>query len=130
MKRFFHMMVICLSFIITGCATLADAKAAKGSGTFKVYDKEYNVVWEATIDSIKELGLDLVSDSKDNGTILAQRGMTAFSYGENVAVFVEAVNGQVKTRVEVVNKRALATNITAANWEHRIFSKLDEKLTK
>jgi hypothetical protein len=53
---------------------------------------------------------------------------SAFSWGENVAIFVEPIDGKIQTRVEVVNKRALATNITAADWGTRILQSLDKRL--
>lgn len=112
----------------SGCATLADAKGAKGSGMSKTYDHPKEQVWAAIMDVLNETELEIVSSDEERGEILAQRGMTAFSYGENVAIFVEEFNGKMVTRVEVVNKRALATNITAANWGSRLFEKLDERL--
>jgi predicted thioesterase len=59
---------------------------------------------------------------------LAQGSISAFSWGENVAIYVEDVAGKVKTRVEVVNKRALSVNITAADWESKILEELDKRL--
>jgi len=130
-KRLFILLAIVVAaFVSSGCSTLADAKAAKGSGTSRIYEQPYDVVWDAVIASIKESKLALVSESKENGTVLAQGAMSAFSYGENVAVFVERVNGNVSTRVEIVNKRTLATNITAADWEARLIRALDDRLKK
>lgn len=129
MKRLLAAILITATFVsVSGCSTLADAKAAKGTGTVRVYDKPYDVVWDAVVASVKASGLALVSDSKSDGTILAQGAMGAFSYGENVAVFVEDAGGKVKTRVEIVNKRALATNITAADWEGRLSSAIDQRM--
>jgi len=116
--------------LVSGCATLADAQAAKGTGTTKTYAVEYDVAWDALLDVVKSSGLQLVAENKDEGTILAQRSITAFSWGERVAIFVEKMGDTVATRVEVVNKRVLATNITAANWEKRIFEELDKRLVK
>jgi hypothetical protein len=111
--------VFILSFT-SGCSTLADAQAVKGSGASRIYDKPYDEVWSAVIDTIKASGLALVAENKSKGTVLAQGAISAFSWGENVAVFVEDVGGKARTRVEVVNKRALATNITAKDWETRV----------
>jgi hypothetical protein len=36
--------------------------------------------------------------------------------------------GKVSTRVEIVNKRVLATNITAPDWDVRLFKALDARL--
>ena len=112
----------------SGCSTLADAQAAKGTGSSKVYDKPYDVVWSAVIETVRSSGLTLVSENKDKGSILAQGAISAFSWGENVVIYVEDVGGKIKTRVEVVNKRALATNITAADWQTRILEALDKRL--
>lgn len=129
MKKVF--LAFCTILILcgmTGCSTLADAKAAKGTGSARIYDKPYEAVWSATLDVVKASGLSLVNDDKVRGQILAQNGISAFSYGENVAIFVEEVQGKVQTRVEVVNKRAMSTNVFAADWESRILSALDNKL--
>ena len=129
MKRLVALASILLATVFsTGCATLADAQAAKGAGMVKVYNKPYDVVWNALMETVKSSGLALVSENKEKGNILAQGGMSFFSYGENVAIFVEAAGGKAVTRVEVVSKRAMAANITAADWESRIFEALDKRL--
>jgi hypothetical protein len=112
----------------TGCSTLADARSAKGSGLSREYSAPIDVVWKALPPILAELSLPLVSENKQEGYMLAQRGITAFSYGENVAIFVEIVNGVTKTRVEVVSKKSMATNIFAPDWSKEILDKLSEKL--
>jgi hypothetical protein len=72
--------------------------------------------------------LKIVSKDKDEGIILAKRGMTEFSYGENVAIFVDAINEGPSTRVELVNKRAVSSNTDAADWASIIFNRLDKVL--
>jgi hypothetical protein len=75
------------------------------------------------------MGLEIASKNREEGYVLAQKGITAFSYGENVAVFVEKIDDQ-STKVEVVSKKAMATNIFAWNWEKPILDRLSEILTK
>lgn len=113
--------------LASGCATLADAKAARGSGPSREYAASMDKVWNTIPVVLKELELPLVSQNRSEGTILAQRGMTAFSYGENVAIFVEPAGGS-KTRVEIVSKKAMATNIFAPEWSMEILDKLGAKL--
>ena len=114
--------------LATGCTTLADARAAKGSGPSREYAASMDKVWNTIPAVLKELELPLVSQNRADGTVLAQRGITAFSYGENVAIFVEPVGGQVRTRVEIVSKKAMQTNIFAPDWSVEILDKLGEKL--
>ncbi|MEI2676924.1 MAG: hypothetical protein V9G29_03155 [Burkholderiaceae bacterium] len=129
MSRFLAVVLISLTLGFTsGCSTLVDAQAAKGTGTSRIYDKPYDTVWSAVIETVKASDLALVAENKEKGTILAQGAISAFSWGENVAVFVEDAGGKARTRVEVLNKRALAANITAKDWETRIFEALDRRL--
>jgi hypothetical protein len=116
-----------LSFT-SGCANLADAKAARGSGVSREYAASMDKVWNAIPVVLKELELPLVSQNRGEGTILAQRGVTAFSYGENVAIFVESAGGTTRTRVEIVSKKAMATNVFAPDWSTEILDKLGQKL--
>jgi hypothetical protein len=85
-------------------------------------------VWKALPGVLAELSLPLVSENRQEGYMLAQRGVTLMSYGENVAIFVESVNGVTKTRVEVVSKKSMATNIFAPNWSKEILDKLALKM--
>jgi hypothetical protein len=129
MKRFIVIVsILFLAALNSGCATLADAKAARGTGRSEVYNESFDTVWYAVVETVKSSKLDLISENKEEGSILAQGAISAFSWGENVAIYVEDLGGNKKTRVEVVNKRAMAANITAANWETRIFEALDKRL--
>ena len=112
----------------TGCSTLADVEKAKGTGTAKVYNKPYDVVWQAVVETVKASGLTIESENKEKGTVLAHRSVTAWSWGENVGVFVEEAGVNAGTRVEVKNMRTLATNVTAKNWTQTLFASLDERL--
>jgi len=112
---------------LASCTTLQDATSARGTGEQRVYNNSYDVVWDTAVSVVDESPLDLVSASKDEGQILGQRGMTAFSYGENVAVFVDEIT-EDSTSVEVVSRRALQTNITARDWSAYILDAISEIL--
>jgi hypothetical protein len=60
---------------------------------------------------------------------LAKRGITGWSWGENVAIFVEKIEDG-KTLVEVVTKREMVTNITAQDWDGPIFIQLDRRFKR
>lgn len=123
------LILILLAASQFGCvATLEDAQAAKGSGTSRVYQKPYDVVWPVVLEAITSSGLNLASADKETGRILAQRGPTIMSWGENVAIFVEGSSDKPTTRVEVVSKAALVTNVTATDWGRRLFEVLDKRL--
>ena len=120
--------VLLVALSSPGCTTLGDVVAARGTGSTRVYDKPYDIVWAATVDTIKSSSLlGIVSENKTQGVILAQRGVSGASLGENVAVFIEA-KGDNHTSVEVVSKRAMTLNIFVPDWERNILSELDKRL--
>jgi hypothetical protein len=128
LKKMLLLGALLLSTTVTsGCANLADARAAKGTGLTREYPASMDTVWGAIPPILTELKLPLVGENKGEGYILAQRGITMGSYGENVAIFVEPSTGGSKTKVEVVSKKAMATNIFAPDWAKEILDKLSEK---
>lgn len=130
MKRAITAFFIACSLIIaSGCSTLADARAARGEGTTRIYDRPYDQVWAAVISTVRASGLALVTNDRSEGLVLAQGAIGALSMGENVAIYVEDTGGKGKTRVEIINKRAMATNVFAPDWESRLMRALDTQLT-
>lgn len=127
MKPIAYFPLFILLMIVSGCTTLADSVADRGNGAKRVYDRSFDQVWTKTVESIPAVGLDLVSSDTTQNMILAQRGVTAFSYGENVAVFVEQLSSE-QCLVEVVSKRAMATNVIAPDWSWDIFKYLNDNL--
>ena len=129
MKRFIFAVAILASALVTGCATMADARYARGEGQSQVYNAPFEMVWKAVPQALASLGLPVAADNKQEGYILAERGITAFSWGEKVAVFVDRVDGN-KTKVEVVSKRAMATNIFAPDWGPEVLQRVEQILAQ
>ncbi len=127
-KRWGVIPIACGMLCAAGCATLADVRAGQGTGSIRTYNAPANLVWSKALQACGALGLRIASTEGERGLILAETGVTGFSWGENVAVFVKKID-DAHTKVEVVSKRRLATNITAYNYEPRVLSKLDELLS-
>ena len=130
MRFVLPLLVAGFAVLESGCTTLADARLARGTGESRVYDAQPAAVWSALPGVVKEVGLDYVGENRQEGYLLAQRGITPFSYGENVAIFVDELARSVRTRVEVVSKKAMETNIFAPNWSTDILDKLAEHLAR
>src|SRR5690349_17787448 len=77
MKKFLLLAATLLSLsLATGCASMADATASRGTGTSHVYDQPFDKVWDALDASVRETDLTIVSEDKAAGTLLAKRSMT------------------------------------------------------
>jgi hypothetical protein len=121
---------------LSGCATIdatiATAYNSRGQGKSRIYNASFNTVWNTVPKAVNTLGLTVAGkrcyaprlhQNQEEGYILAFKGISGFSWGENVAVFVEKVDSE-RTKVEVVSKKAVSSNITARNWEKPILDNL------
>jgi len=113
----------------SGCTTLADARKAEGEGVKLTYQATYKQAWDASLAALSKLNLAVASENQQQGYILAQRGMSAFSYGENIALFVKKQNDTACT-VEVVSKKAMSTNIFATDWTQDIHKEISQQLRR
>jgi predicted small secreted protein len=120
-------MLGCLG--LTGCTSLNTAAKARGSGEQVTYDVAFDKVWAVMTDVIEAAGLQYVSANLDEQMFLAKRGITGWSWGENVAIFVQKTEDG-KTLVEVITKRKLVTNVTAREWDGPIFIELDRRFKR
>ena len=112
----------------SGCATVEDAEAKRGSGRIEVYDLPKQKVWSSMLEVLGTTSLNIVSKDESEGVILARRKLNWFSFGENVAIYIEPFKGNASTQVEVVNVKRVESNKNTLDWETRIFTKLNRAL--
>ena len=127
--RFIGILSIVFAILLqSGCATIEDAQAKRGTGKVQVYERPVQTVWNSLLEVLGTTSLEVVSADKDKGEILAMRKLKWFSFGENVAIYVEPLQGGASTRVEIVNVKRVETNTNSLDWQTRIFTKLDRAL--
>jgi len=124
------LFVVFAILLQSGCATVKDAEAKRGSGRVEVYELPKATVWKSMLEVLGTTSLKIVSTDESEGVILARRKLTWFSFGENVAIYIEPVNDNASTRVEVVNVKRVESNKNTLDWETRIFTKLNRELKK
>lgn len=137
MSRSFAALVAALALLSsTGCSTLSDARAAKGSGQARVYNAPFDQVWNAVPEVLKELGLKEEGFNKASGYVVARNAvkvgetMPVTGLADNLAVFVDKGNGASQTRVEVVARSTVPLSPLSKKWEARVLDKLSEKLPR
>ncbi len=129
-RLFLAGLAVLPTLTFTGCATTSNAQADRGKGVIVSYAAPYDKMWAALMDILKDLGLKVGSADEQQGVILIGQGASAFSWGERVAIFVERIGTQGNTRVEVVSKDALGTNITATDWAQRVHERLASRFKR
>lgn len=122
-----NIVVLGAALTLSGCATTQIAKDAKGTGIKKTYENTLSVVWDAMKVAVFKTGGEVTEENEKDCSILADYGVSAFSWGERVGVFCAKIDSN-KTETEVVSKRAMSVNITATDWTEEIYKILDEEL--
>ncbi len=128
----FLILVIVSTFLFSGCSTLNSVIEAKedGKGTVKVYDINMDDAWTLAKKSFRWGGADAIEEYKEEGYMLTSKGMNLVSSGSVMGAWLEKVDDD-KTRVTVITKRRISTNIATGMTEdkfHRLFAKGSEIL--
>jgi len=128
MQRFF-LGIFFLSILLatTGCSSLSEIRNFEGEGKKNIYQKSVDEIWPIVILSVNDLGIPIIETNKESGYVLAKRGMSVGSYGENIAIFVKKQNDSL-TSVEIISKRRLATTVFATDWTDSFFMMLENRL--
>jgi len=117
---------VVLMFFVSGCSTIKDARNSIENSRPHIYVASFDEVWLKCIDIINQSELDLVYQNREKGDVLAQRSISAFSWGENVFINVLKIS-ESKTQVKISSKRAFSGNIAAVSWDEFIIAKLNTK---
>ncbi len=113
--------------LMAGCASMGSVSGLKGHGHVGIYDVPYEEVWAALPRAMESLKLSVGFSDEKQGKIVTDTPLTLWSYGEAIAVFVERA-GNSQTRVEVVSRKKMGTNIFAFSYQDRILDALDKEL--
>jgi hypothetical protein len=110
-----------------GCSSLSEIRNLEGEGKKNTYQKSVDEIWPIVILSVNDLGIPIIETNKESGYVLAKRGMSVGSYGENIVIFVKKQSDSV-TSVEIISKRRLATTVFATDWTDSFFMMLENRL--
>jgi hypothetical protein len=113
------LIVIALNCLgASGCSTPEDALEARGTGSSRIYGAPFEGVWSKAKVAVADVGLRIISESEEEGRILARNGL-GYDY-DKVAVFVERAD-RGRTSVEVVS---LEDYFLQPDWEKSILCRL------
>lgn len=122
-------ILILLSILsLTSCVSLEKVANSRGQGQSKTYDQPYDLVWDSAVRVINNSELELVSKDKSRNLILAKRSMLPITTGERVAIYIEKTESPNRTKVEVISKKAIMTDMFAKDWTGYLLENLDAKL--
>lgn len=109
--------LVLLPVLLAACAGVGDLRPGPGGpppGLAMLYSQPPDKVHEAALRALPLVGLILVEAPPDKSYILAERGVNAWSYGENVGVYFTPHGSG--TMVTVASRRKMATNVAAKDF--------------
>lgn len=125
-------MLLLLFGIATSVLAAIKDDLIKGEFTVK-NSKQFNSSVEQLTQTVllvmKDYGIRIQAQDiqTDQAMITGDKGVTAWSWGENVGVLIKKLD-QTTALVKVISKPKLVTNVTAKNWTSDILSGISAQL--
>lgn len=125
--KFSILMIPFLAAVLTGCASTETVKEAKGQGVIRAYQHAYEPVYDATLAAAKTRKLEVVENDKTNGRLIFSHGVTLWSWGERIAVFIKSIAPN-STEVEIVSKPVMSPLNFPPDWQKILLDQIDVEL--
>jgi PBP1b-binding outer membrane lipoprotein LpoB len=120
-------MTSVLAILLAGCASTETVKEAQGQGISRTYEYAYEPVFNAAVAAAKAKELEVLENDKNAGRLVFSKGVTLWSWGERIAVFVRPVNSKT-TQVEVVSKAVMAPLNFPPDWQNILLEQIASEL--
>ena len=121
------LLAIFAALLLGACASTETVQQAKGTGEKRTFDANYEAVYQATLSAASKQGLTLTNADKNSGEILMSHGMTPWSWGERVAVFITKISDS-QTQVEIISKPVMAPINFPPDWVTKLFDAIGIEL--
>lgn len=113
--------------LLVGCASTETVRESVGEGTKHRYSATFEKVYTATLRAAETEKLKIVTMDEKAGRIDLSHGVTLWSWGERISVFLTRASAS-ETEVEIVSKPVLAPLNFPPDWESRLFKAIDREL--
>ncbi len=122
------LFAICmLATLAGGCASVDTVREAQGEGVSRVYQAAYEPVFKATLAAAQTRELEVVESDKAAGRVILSHGVTWWSWGERIAVFLKP-RTETTTAVEIVSKPVLAPLNFPPDWPQILLEQIEVEL--
>lgn len=118
---------IMLAATLSGCASTESVKASQQESVHRVYAAPYNSVYAATLAAAKAQKLELVESDPAAGRIVVSHGISLWSWGERIAIWLHRLN-ESNTDVAIVSKPILAPLNFPPDWTSKLFEQIATEL--
>lgn len=112
---------------LAACQTMADVRPGDGRRA-TIENRSYEDIWKAAL-KVADEHFDIKEQDQTRGVIVAERTMTAWSYGAWVGIYVTPpTTGAKSYTVEVVRRKKMTTNVGEQDWEKKVLRDIEDVL--
>lgn len=110
--RPFKVILLILCLFISGCSTMSDVMIARenGESISEVYKINEEIAWEVAKKVVRQEGFGPIEELRKEHYFLTSSVWSVFEYGNLLGIWIEPIS-KAETRISVVSKRRVATNI-------------------
>lgn len=123
-RAFLSMLAGAGALAASGCSTVSDARADRGTGVIVNYVAPFDQMWATLPTVLKELRLKVAGDNMAEGILHVEEGTSTISWGDRATIFVERIGTKGHTRVEIVTKGTLGINLSITDLPKLVHDKL------
>jgi hypothetical protein len=134
-RTFLRANYVCIAiFLVAGCTTTASVEQSPSEkDSVYLLKQDCNTVLTALPYALVSINLELRRNNSSGAdcpaTVIARKGISAFSWGEIVRINLARTEAG-GTELRVYTERALATNVTArGDWSPQVYTALLAQLT-
>jgi hypothetical protein len=103
-------------------------RRTRGGGTAQVYPVDNDQAWKIAMTVFRWEGSDAIEEHRDQGYMLTSSGTNFVSAGAVMGAWVEPA-GRSQTKVTVVTKRRMATNLATTLTETTFHKRFGQAMT-
>lgn len=130
MKKF--LLALLPTLLLTACAGTEDLGQGKTGKSVTISGKSYDEIWNASLAAVKsahgtqsleiEKTLTVTEENKAQGKIVVGTGMSVWSWGEVIGVWISPAADAPTHTLEVESRTKMQTNVFSNNWEDEIIA--------
>lgn len=113
------------SMLLAACASTGDVLADKANGTSRVYTVDPDRAWKIAQTVLRWEGAEAIEQHRSDNYMLTTIGANLISLGSVVGVWIEPEK-KGSTKVTVVTKRKMATNLATGLTETRFHDRFEQ----
>jgi hypothetical protein len=120
------LLTLCTA-LFSACATTESVKEAQGQGRKQIFPQRFDAAYDAALAAAQKHRIDVIEQDRATGRIVLSHGLSLWSWGERIAIFLRRVSPTV-TEVEIVSKPVLAPLNFPSDWESKLMFEIGEQL--